>query len=96
LADSFDSVERIRTDFLPTAVAEHDGSGLLARCRRAMRSYPVSTRFNPQDLSQMPSPRIAPAVEAGYHHNPIVLHLEEYAIWEGPHSRPPTVPMHDR
>ena len=38
----------------------------------------------------LPAPRIAPAVEAGYHHNPIVLHLEEYAIRETPHSRTAT------
>jgi hypothetical protein len=29
-------------------------------------------------------------MEAGYHHNPMLLHLEEYAIREAPHSRPPT------
>jgi len=51
--------------------------------------------FQTTRLSQLPAPRIAAAVEAGYHHNPIVLHLEEYAIWKAPHSRPPTIPVHD-
>jgi hypothetical protein len=32
-------------------------------------------------------------VEAGYHHNPIVLHLEEYAIRETPHPRTATAPV---
>ena len=29
-------------------------------------------------------------MEAGNYHNPIVLYLEEYAIWEEPHPCPPT------
>jgi hypothetical protein len=30
-------------------------------------------------------------MEAGYHHNPIVLHIEEYAIGKTPHSRTATI-----
>jgi hypothetical protein len=48
------------------------------------------------DLPRLPAPRIAPAVEAGYHHNPIVLHFEEYAIREKPHSRTAMAPVDDR
>jgi hypothetical protein len=28
-------------------------------------------------LPRLPAPRIAPAVEAGYHHNPMILRVEE-------------------
>ncbi|HTW58737.1 MAG TPA: hypothetical protein VMD99_11445 [Terriglobales bacterium] len=41
----------------------------------------------------LPAPRIAPAVEAGYHHNPIVLHVEENAIRKPPHSRTAMAPV---
>ena len=48
------------------------------------------SRRGKKRLPRLPAPRIAPAMEAGYHHNPVLLHLEEYAIREAPHSRPPT------
>jgi hypothetical protein len=35
-------------------------------------------------------------MEAGYHHNPMVLHLEEYGIRKTPHSRTATTPVGDR
>ena len=48
------------------------------------------SRRGKKRLPRLPAPRIAPAMEAGYHHNPMLLHLEEYAIREAPPSRPPT------
>src|ERR1035438_2852171 len=49
----------------------------------------------PRSSPQLPAPWIVPAVEAGYHHNPIVLHLEEYSVGEAPHPRPPAIPVDD-
>lgn len=46
-------------------------------------------------LPRLPASRIAPAVEAGDYHNPL-LNLEEYAIRKAPHSRAATVPVDDR
>jgi len=54
------------------------------------RSSPTGGHRRKGRLPRLPAPRIAPAMEAGYHHNPMLLHLEEYAIREAPHSRPPT------
>jgi hypothetical protein len=41
-------------------------------------------------------PRIAPAVKAGNHYNPMFLYLEEYSVGETPHSRTPTPSVDDR
>jgi hypothetical protein len=35
-------------------------------------------------------------VEAGDYHNPMLLNLEEYSVWEAPNSRTPTAPVDDR
>jgi hypothetical protein len=58
--------------------------------------FSAGTIAEKERLPQLPAPWIAPTVEAGYHDNPIVLDLEECAIWEAPDSRPPTVPVDDR
>jgi len=42
--------------------------------------------FGAQCLPRLPAPRIAPSVEAGDHHNPIVLNFEEDAVRKTPHS----------
>ena len=47
-------------------------------------------------LPRLPAPRIAPAVEAGDCHNPMLLNLEEYSLGELPHSRAATVPVDNR
>jgi hypothetical protein len=47
-------------------------------------------------LPRLPPPRISPAVEAGNHHNPLLLNLEEDSIGKTPHSRAATVPVDDR
>ena len=41
-------------------------------------------------LPRWPAPRIAPAVEAGYHYNPMILHFEEDAIGKATNSRTTT------
>jgi len=43
------------------------------------RSTPTGGHRRKGRLPRLPAPRIAPAMEAGYHHNPMLLHLEEYA-----------------
>jgi hypothetical protein len=66
-------------------------SPLRIRPRRALRLR-WNTLRSSADLPRLSVSRIAPAVEAGYPHNPLVLHLEEYAIRETPHSRTATAP----
>jgi len=39
-------------------------------------------------LTCSPARRVAPAVEAGDYHNPMLLHFEEEAIREAAHTRP--------
>jgi hypothetical protein len=52
----------------------------------------VASTFSPR----LPAPRIAPAVEAGDHHDPMLLNLEEYSVGKAPHSRTATAPVDDR
>src|SRR5450759_5013483 len=47
-------------------------------------------------LPRLPAPRIASAVEAGDHHDPMLLNLEEQPIGKAPHSRTATAPVDDR
>lgn len=47
-------------------------------------------------LSRLPASRIAPAVEAGDYHNPMLLNLEEYSVGEAPHPRTATTEVADR
>jgi hypothetical protein len=47
-------------------------------------------------VTRLPAPRVAPAVEAGDYHGPMLLHLEEYAIREAAHPRTAGVPMDER
>jgi hypothetical protein len=35
-------------------------------------------------------------VEAGDHHDPMLLNLEEYSVGKAPHSRTATAPVDDR
>jgi len=44
----------------------------------------------------MPTPRVAPAVEACDDHNPVLLNLKEYSVGEASHSRTSTAPVDDR
>jgi hypothetical protein len=55
-----------------------------------------SLRATADILSRLPAPRIAPAVEAGDCHNPMLLNLEEYSVGEPPHSRTATAPVGNR
>jgi hypothetical protein len=41
-------------------------------------------------------PRIASAVKAGNHHNPMFLHLEEYSVGKAPYSGTPPLSIDDR
>ncbi|MGA7929280.1 MAG: hypothetical protein WCA20_25185 [Candidatus Sulfotelmatobacter sp.] len=61
--------------------------------KRKSNTFSRDAAISRTALPRLPAPRIAPAVEAGYHHNPIVLHLEEYAMRETPHSRTSTAPV---
>jgi hypothetical protein len=47
-------------------------------------------------LTRLPAFGIAPVVEAGNHHNPVLLNLENDPIREAPYSRPPPVAVNDR
>jgi hypothetical protein len=46
-------------------------------------------------LSCLPAFRIAPAVEAGDYHNPMLLNLEEYSVRKAPYSGTPPSPVDD-
>ena len=47
-------------------------------------------------LPRLPTPWVAPAVEARDDHNPVLLNLKEYSVGEAPHSRTPAAPVGDR
>jgi hypothetical protein len=47
-------------------------------------------------LPRLPMPRIAPAVKAGNHYNPMFLCLEEYPVGKAPHSRTATAAVDGR
>jgi len=46
-------------------------------------------------LPRLPASRVASAVEAADYHNPMLLQLEEYAVWEAVYSGTATVPVDD-
>jgi hypothetical protein len=47
-------------------------------------------------LPRLPTPWVAPAVEARDDHNPALLNLKEYSVGEAPHSRASMAPVDDR
>jgi hypothetical protein len=47
-------------------------------------------------LPPLPTPWVAPAVEARNHHDPLLLDLKEYSVGEAPHSCTSTAPADDR
>jgi hypothetical protein len=46
-------------------------------------------------LAGLPAPGIAPAVEAGNYHKPVLLYLEEYSVRKTTHSRPSPSPVNN-
>src|SRR5438445_7800436 len=47
-------------------------------------------------LPRLPTPWVAPAVEARDDHSPVLLNLKEYSVGEAPHSRTSATPVDDR
>jgi hypothetical protein len=46
--------------------------------------------------SQLPSPRIAPAVETRDYDDPMLLNFKEYSVRKPPHTRTPTASVNDK
>lgn len=46
-------------------------------------------------ISEFPTPRIAPPMHAGNHHNTMIFHFEEQAVREAPHPCSPYFAMHN-
>ena len=74
----------------------------LSPCGSSLR--PIADRMEgwaraslrPALLARLPTPRVAPAVEACDDHNPVNLNLKEYPVGKAPHSRTATAPVNHR